>query len=181
MGLHNALEFDRHTILNGRCKDRISTDGGANYDIELDPGAAYDYTGPSDTGFVNPYPGFTGQCRNSLGTVLNDNHVSIDLQQYIGLTNLRIKFTYSGTVNSVWAIDNIQIPNNPVDEVIEWTDDFGVVVATGSTVNIDAITPGVQHYGATSLINGCRSDDTSGTEFITIELHLMRRKYKPYH
>ncbi|WP_298371326.1 LamG-like jellyroll fold domain-containing protein, partial [uncultured Lutibacter sp.] len=168
------LEFDQAYYLETGAwlKIEISTDGGANYDIELDPGAAYDYIGPSDTGFINPYPGFTGQCRNTLGAVLNDNHVSIDLQQYIGLTNLRIKFTYSGTANSVWAIDNIQIPNNPVDEVIEWTDDFGVVVGTGSTINIDAVTPGIQNYGATSLINGCRSDDNSGTEFITIEATL---------
>jgi hypothetical protein len=47
--------------------------------------------------------------------------LSIDLQQYVGLTNLRIRFTYSGTTKC--AID-IQIPNKPIKEVIEWTDDM---------------------------------------------------------
>jgi hypothetical protein len=47
----------------------------------------------------------------------------------------------------------------PIKEVIEWTDDYGVVVATGSTVSITPVTPGIQNYGATSLINGCRSND----------------------
>jgi hypothetical protein len=39
-----------------------------------------------------------------------------------------------------------------------WTDDYGVVVATGSTVSITPVTPGIQNYGATS-INNCRSND----------------------
>jgi hypothetical protein len=30
------------------------------------------------------------------------------------------------------AIDNIQRFRKPINEVIEWTDDYGVVVATGS-------------------------------------------------
>ena len=168
------LEFDQAYYLEAGAwlKIEISTDGGGVDWTELNPGPTYDYTGPSSTGFLNPYPGFVGGCRNLPGTKVNDNHVIIDLQQYIGLTNLRIRFTYSGTTNSVWAIDNIKIPNNPVIEVIEWTDDFGVVVATGSTVNIKPVTPGIQNYGATSLINGCRSDDIAGTEFIKIEATL---------
>ena len=170
------LEFDQAYYLEAGAwlKIEISTDGGATEDkwTELNPGPAYDYTGPSSTGFSNPYPGFTGGCKNVPGTKLNDNHVIIDLQQYIGLTNLRIRFTYRGTTNSVWAIDNIKIPNVPTIEVIEWTDDFGVVVATGSTVSITPVTPGIQNYGATSLINGCRSDDIAGTEFIKIDATL---------
>jgi hypothetical protein len=46
--------------------------------------------GPSRT-CVLPTPGFTKVQRLE---PVNDNHVSIDLQEYIGLTNLRIRFTY---------------------------------------------------------------------------------------
>ncbi|TDE45911.1 T9SS type A sorting domain-containing protein [Flavobacterium rhamnosiphilum] len=174
LGLTTAhLEFDQAYFLEAGAwaKIEISIDGGANYDVILDPGAAFDYTGPSNTGFATNTPGFTGSCKTSLGTKL-DKHVSIDLQKYIGLTGLRIKFTYSGTTNSVWAIDNVEIPDNPIDEVIEWTDDSGVIVATGSTVSIKPVTPGIQNYGATSLINNCRSADIAGTEFIKIEATL---------
>jgi hypothetical protein len=172
------LEFDQAYYLQAGAwaKIEISTDGGATYDIELDPGAAYDYTGPSSTNFNDILPG--GQCKDASASTYLDDHVSIDLQPYIGLTNLRIKFTYyagkpgDNSGNSSWAIDNIQIPNNPINEVIQWTDDFGVIVTTGSTVNITPVTPGIQNYGATSLINGCRSDDQKGTEFINIKATL---------
>ena len=175
LGLSTAiLEFDQAYFLEigAWLSIELSVDGGATYPITLDPGAAYDYTGPSDTGFVNGQSiGFGGQCRNSQGTLV-DNHVTIDLQNYIGLTNLRIKFTYSGTANSVWALENITIPQAPVDEVIEWTDGTGVTVTTGSTTIISPVTPGVQTYGVTSLINGCRADGDEGTEFISVDASL---------
>ncbi|WP_207764281.1 immunoglobulin-like domain-containing protein [Hanstruepera neustonica] len=174
LGLTNAtLEFDQAYYLEAGawCKIELSVDGGATYNIELDPGPTYNYTGPSDSGFLASVPGFTGQCRNTLGTLVN-KHVSIDLQSYIGMTGLRIKFTYSGTNNSAWALDNITIPQAPIDETIEWTDQAGVVVTTGATTTITPITPGVQVYGVTSLINGCRSQGDEGTEFIDVSASL---------
>ncbi|WP_191861099.1 immunoglobulin-like domain-containing protein, partial [Hanstruepera ponticola] len=174
LGLTNAsLEFDQAYYLEAGawCKIELSVDGGATYNIELDPGAAYNYTGPSDSGFLASVPGFTGQCRNTTGTLV-DKPVSIDLQSYIGMTGLRIKFTYSGTTNSAWALDNIRIPQAPVDEVIEWEDEAGVVVTTGATTTITPIIPGIQIYGATSLINGCRSEGSEGTEFIDVSASL---------
>ncbi|MDT0559099.1 LamG-like jellyroll fold domain-containing protein, partial [Ichthyenterobacterium sp. W332] len=170
LGLVNAsLEFDQAYYLEAGawCLIELSLDGGTTYSVTLDPGATYNYTGPSDTGFGDV--GFNGQCRNSPGTYI-DNHVSIELQNYVGLTNLRIRFTYSGTANSTWALENITIPQAPVDEVIEWTDETGTVVTTGSTTTITPVTPGVQTYGVTSLINGCRSDGDEGTEFIDVSV-----------
>src|SRR3970040_1081394 len=134
------LEFDQAYYLEAGAwiKIEISTDGGTTYSVELDPGAAYDYTGPSSNSFTSAYGCIKGPLG---GALVNNNHVSIDLQEYIGLTNLRMRFPYYGTANSAWAIDNIQIPNKPINEVIEWTDDYGVVVATGSTVAIKPVTP----------------------------------------
>ena len=171
-GLTDAsLTFDTAYFLEAgaEIKVEISTDGGNTYNPLVNPldpgintfnGQPHDFSGPSTSGAGTHMENFVP--------------IAIDLQNYLGLDNVRLRFYFEGggSTGSSWALDNIQIPNNPVDEVIEWTDDFGVVVTTGSTVNIEPITPGIQIYGATSLINGCRSDDTSGTEFITIETTL---------
>uniref|UniRef100_UPI00345D3B0A LamG-like jellyroll fold domain-containing protein n=1 Tax=uncultured Psychroserpens sp. TaxID=255436 RepID=UPI00345D3B0A len=172
LGLSTAtLEFDQAYYLTAGawCRIELSLDGGATYPIQLDPGGTYNYTGPSNTGFVDL--GFNGQCNNTESTMV-DRPVSIDLQNYIGLTGLRIKWTFNGTNGSAWAMDNIVIPDAPVDEVIEWTDGTGTVVTTGSTTTITPATPGVQTYGVTSLINGCRADGDEGTEFISVDASL---------
>ncbi|WP_299124200.1 LamG-like jellyroll fold domain-containing protein, partial [uncultured Winogradskyella sp.] len=144
----------------------LSVDGGTTYPVTL-----MSFSGPGDSGgFVN-----LGNGGNNVPTInLADpsNGVSLDLTDYIGLTNLRIRFTFTSTVGSSWAIDGITLPQAPVDEVIEWTDDNGIVVTTGSTTTITPVTPGVQIYGATSLINGCRADGDEGTEFVTINSSL---------
>ncbi|OUR93248.1 hypothetical protein A9Q87_04665, partial [Flavobacteriales bacterium 34_180_T64] len=179
LGLSTAmLEFDQAYYLETGAwiSVELSLDGGTTYPITLDPGTeiggsnlVFDYTGPSTTGFADV--GFTGQCNNNQGTYI-DHATEIDLQNYIGLTNLRIRFSYYGTGNSSWAIDNISIPNAPINEIIEWTDETGAVVTTGSATTITPVTPGVQTYGVTSLINGCRSDGNEGTEFINVNASL---------
>uniref|UniRef100_UPI0019539033 LamG domain-containing protein n=1 Tax=Psychroserpens algicola TaxID=1719034 RepID=UPI0019539033 len=144
----------------------LSVDGGATYPISL-----MSFSGPGDSGgFVN-----LGNGGNNVPTInLSDpsNAVSLDLSDYIGLTNLRIKFTFTSTAGSSWAIDGITIPQAPVDEVIEWEDETGTVVTTGSSTTITPVTPGVQTYGVTSLINGCRADGPEGTEFISVNASL---------
>jgi hypothetical protein len=176
LGLTTAtLEFDQAYFLEAGAwvKIELSLNDGATYPITLDPGPSYNYTGPSSTTFGNVGFGGGGPngCNGRPQTYV-DNHVSIDLQDYIGLVGLRIKFTYHGTANSAWALENITIPQAPIDEVIEWTDESGVVVTTGSTTTITPVTPGVQTYGVTSLINGCRSDGDEGTEFISVNASL---------
>ncbi|NNK61165.1 MAG: HYR domain-containing protein, partial [Flavobacteriaceae bacterium] len=123
---------------------------------------------------------------------------SIDLSAYIDMSNLRIRFSYFGAgvapcnnssfpphpantcnnipsnfnVRSGWVIDDVGFPYAYIDEELEWTDEDGNVVATGSTVNVTPVTPGIREYGVTSLINGCRADTTDGTEFININTSL---------
>ncbi|WP_353779569.1 LamG-like jellyroll fold domain-containing protein, partial [Winogradskyella sp. 3972H.M.0a.05] len=175
LGLATAtLEFDQAFRFTAGAWGLIelSLDGGATYPITLDPGAAYNYTGPSDSGGfadLNWPPGGPNGCRNTLSSLV-DKHVSIDLGSYIGLTNLRIKFTMNSNTTSSWALENITIPQAPVDEVIEWTDGTGTVVTTGASTTITPVTPGVQTYGVTSLINGCRADGDEGTEFIDVNV-----------
>ena len=173
LGLSTAtLEFDQaYRFTNGASANiKLSLDGGLTYPITLDAGV--NYTGPTDSGGfadLNWSPGGPNGCRNTLSSLV-DNHISIDLQNYIGLIDLRIKFTFNCNSASSWAIENISIPQAPIDEVIEWTDEIGTVVTTGATTTITPITPGVQTYGVTSLINGCRADGDEGTEFIDVNV-----------
>ncbi|OUR97738.1 hypothetical protein A9Q86_16130, partial [Flavobacteriales bacterium 33_180_T64] len=144
----------------------LSVDGGSSYPVTL-----MSFNGPGDSGgFVNQGNG--GNNVPTINLTSPSNFNSIDLTNYIGLTNLRIKFTFTSTVGSSWAIDGITIPQAPIDEVIEWTDGTGTVVTTGSTTTIIPVTPGVQTYGVTSLINGCRADGNEGTEFISVNASL---------
>ena len=126
----------------------LSLDGGVNYDITLQ-----DITGPAQSALFD--------------TFAADNTL-FDLNQYLGLANIRVRFTFMGTnAHSAWALDNFEFPDSPIDEVIQWTNEDGNVVTVGSTVSITPVTPGVQVYGVTSVVNGCRATGDEGTEFIT--------------
>ncbi|MBD0823966.1 LamG-like jellyroll fold domain-containing protein [Aestuariibaculum marinum] len=179
-GLDSAiLEFDQAYFLGDGASLQIliSIDGGNTYNDILEPGInpydpgiyphvydaedlPHDYTGPSTSGDGSHLGQFVP--------------TSIDLQNYIGETNLRIMFLFEAgpSTNSSWALDNIRIPQEPINETIEWTDENGVVVETGSTTTITPEFPGTQTYGVTSIINDCRADGTEGTEFITIHASL---------
>ncbi|TYA54308.1 LamG-like jellyroll fold domain-containing protein [Formosa maritima] len=173
LGLTTAtLEFDQayYFTAGATASIMLSLNDGVTYPITLNPGPGVNYNGPSDSGFaLHNMQG--NRCDNVLSDFI-DNHVSIDLQDYIGRVGLRIMFVFNCNTTSSWGIDNITIPQAPIDEVIEWTDENGVVVTTGSTTTITPITPGVQTYGVTSLINGCRSDGDEGTEFIQVSASL---------
>jgi len=176
LGLEDVfLSFDQSYWLQSgaEIKIEISTDGGMTYNTILDPGiniengSPHDYTGPSNTGTLPGTPPKNIPKANFV-------HTDINLQDYIGLTNLRIRFTFDsgGTLASAWALDNVSLPDTPINEVIEWTDSDGNVVTTGYTTTITTVTPGIQAYGATALINSCRAPGDEGTEFITIKASL---------
>ncbi|WP_372529680.1 LamG-like jellyroll fold domain-containing protein [Winogradskyella sp.] len=169
LGLTNAsIDFQSAYYLQSGASGivELSVDGGTTYPVTL-----MSFNGPGDSGgFVNQ-----GNGGNNVPTVnLQDgiHSVSLDLSDYIGLTDLRVRFTFTSTYGSSWAIDGITLPQAPVDEVIEWEDGTGTVVTTGSTTTITPVTPGIQTYGVTSLINGCRADGPEGTEFIDVNASL---------
>ncbi|MDP3312702.1 LamG-like jellyroll fold domain-containing protein [Lutibacter sp.] len=106
----------------------------------------------------------------------NDN-TSISLAAYIGQSNVRIRWSFTGTTDqSTWAMDNIFVNKEEIVETdIEWTDGIGdpnvPPIAGGATeVPISFIpdAPGFHQYGGTALINGCRTYDSAGTALIDI-------------
>ncbi|NNT72452.1 T9SS type A sorting domain-containing protein [Flavobacterium sp. IMCC34852] len=126
----------------------LSLDGGATYTIVL-----ASFTGPSTR---SPYNAFPNQ--------------SIDLSNYIGQPNLRVRFVYNGTVNSSWAIDNILIPESPANLTTQWIDSItGEVISTTATATV---TPTVTTtYAVTSYLNGCTSYGPEGTTYITVTVN----------
>ncbi|MDI9258042.1 T9SS type A sorting domain-containing protein [Flavobacterium sedimenticola] len=126
----------------------LSLDGGTTYSIIL-----ASYTGPSTR---SPYNAFPNQ--------------TIDLSNYIGQANLRVRFVYNGTVNSSWAIDNILIPETPSNLTTQWVDSItGQVISNTSSVSV---TPTVTTtYAVTSYLNGCTSYGPDGTTYITVTVN----------
>ena len=115
-GLDQAiLTFDQMYNLTpgASIKVEISTDGGNSYNTTL-----YEViTDPnSSTGLKSGF--FDGFASGD-----DKNQIEVDLGNYMGYTNLRIRFNYVGArIGDVWAIDNIDIPDGPQEVVLEWYD-----------------------------------------------------------
>ena len=94
----------------------ISTDGGNTYNTVLYSQAP-----------TQPNQGITSGHIADFGLGTKDtrpeNKIEVDLGNYLGRSNLRIRFSYIGTrLGDVWAIDNIKIPDGPQGVVMEWND-----------------------------------------------------------
>ncbi|MFD1095119.1 Ig-like domain-containing protein [Salegentibacter chungangensis] len=108
----------------------ISTDGGNTYTTlyyktptETDQGITSDHLADFGLGTIDTRP---------------ENKIQIDLGDYVGFNNLRIRFSYVGTrIGDVWAIDNIAIPEGPQGLTMEWTDytdpDNPILIGTNNT------------------------------------------------
>lgn len=126
----------------------LSLDGGNTYNILLSS-----YTGAMTR---TPYNNFPQEI--------------INLNNYIGQPNLRVKFSFHGLLNSSWAIDNIGIPQTPTGLTTQWLDQNGNVLASTSSVSSGmTVTPPVTTtYYVVSYINGCTSYGPEGTAEIKV-------------
>ncbi|TXE05781.1 T9SS type A sorting domain-containing protein [Gelidibacter salicanalis] len=171
-GLSEAtLRFQEAFIMNPNTtmKIELSLDGGENYTIVLRDGPFnIEADGVART---KNYGNFSGNIR------------SFDLSQYVGLANLKIKFTFDGRndpnndLRSIWAIDNIAIANPPLNIASVWTytNAQGEVITVNNQQNI-TVTPdkiGLNTYTITSFIvtddgSECRSADPNNSETVSI-------------
>jgi hypothetical protein len=150
-GLATAtLSFDHaYNLLAGAwAKVELSLDGGATYNIVL-----AQYNGP---GTRTPYNAFP--------------NTSIDMSAYLGQANLKIRFNYHGTVGSSWAIDNISIPEPPLNLTMQWVDSSsGLVISTTPTATVSPTV--TTTYAITSMLNGCSSFGPEGTTYVTVTVN----------
>jgi hypothetical protein len=123
----------------------ISTDSGLTWHSE----PLMKYTGPLSLG--NPNQGWVT--------------TNIDLSDYLGLENLKIRWNYQGTAGSNWAIDNAGIVPPPLPLIYNWTltDPAGVPspyylnTTTGATVKGSPTSPGTYTYTVSTTYGGCAS------------------------
>ena len=126
----------------------LSLDGGTTYTVVL-----AQYSGASSRSPYNAFPLET-----------------IDLSNYIGQANLRIRFVYNGNTNSSWAIDNIIIPEAPSNLTTELVDtSTGQIISNTGTAVVSPIV--TTTYAITSHLNGCTSYGPDGTTYITVNVN----------
>jgi hypothetical protein len=179
MDLSNAesasLDFDQAYYFsnNDYAIIEISTDGGVNYSqLRLMHAVG---SGDVDWYTAGTAESVTGS--DATHYYFNTDNTSIDLTAYLGESNVRIRWSFTGSSNqSVWAMDNIFVNKEVfIDTEIEWTDGIGdpnePPIAGGQTEVQFSFTPdapGFHQYGGTALINGCRTYDAAGTALIDI-------------
>jgi hypothetical protein len=115
-------------------KIEISTNGGITYNKTL-----IQYNSPLNIGVP----------ANSW------NLLKLDLSDYIGLSNLRIRFTYTGANNSNWAIDGFGFPGQAAPVTYQWTPTATLTPSTGIGRNVTAAPTVTTIYTVTTTINGC--------------------------
>ena len=159
-GLSSAnLTFDHaHKLVNGAWgKVELSFNGGATYPVTL---ATY-------TGNQGPY--------NQFNTAR-----SINLNAYLGYTNLRIRFNYHGLqakapgiAGDAWVIDNVTIPQAPVPALTSlWSDiTSNATVSVTNATNVTVYPTVTTTYAVTSFLNGCTSYGAEGTTHITVTIN----------
>ncbi|WP_207917089.1 T9SS type A sorting domain-containing protein [Flavobacterium hiemivividum] len=122
------LTFDQaYNLTSGAViKVEISTNGGASYSSEP---ILFQQSGSVSSGnydrFGEGTPGI--------------NQMQIDLGDYIGYSNLRIRFNYTGKRDGdIWTLDNIKVPEGPRDVTLVWTDDTDPTnpIVIGTTNNV---------------------------------------------
>jgi hypothetical protein len=155
----------------------ISINGGTTYSVLKtmhtpgDPILQW-YTDPNVT---------AAQKVGATATVYNfkNDNTSIPLTAYLGNSEVRIKWTFRGTdANSAWAMDGITIPVKPRLDNIEWTDGIGnpgvPPISLGqleSSFTYTPEAPGSHEYGATALVDGCRSYDELGAALAEVNVN----------
>ena len=170
-GLSDAtLQFDEAFIMgpNTEMKIELSLDGGNTYTVVLRDGPYG--IGSDNVARTNNYSDFSGSNR------------SIDLSEYVGQPNLKIKFTFDGRNDpqrSIWAIDKIAIPNRPLNVASIWnyTNAQGEEITVENQQNI-TVTPdkiGLNTFKITSFLitddgTECRSADPKNSE--TVEVYV---------
>ncbi|SEA91110.1 hypothetical protein SAMN05443667_111142 [Flavobacterium gillisiae] len=167
IGLASAnLTFDHAYKLNdpgAYAEVRLSLDGGATFPVKL----------TILTGILGP--------KNKFTTL--PNKMSLDLNPYLGYTNLKLEFFFHGTVNnagkqasnigSTWALDNVQIPQAP-DPLLtsQWKNlNTNAIISVTNSTRVTVTPPVTTTYEVTSFLNGCTSYGVDGTSYVTVTVN----------
>jgi hypothetical protein len=136
-----TLKFNQAFNLNvgTTAKVEISIDGGISY-----------YTLQTYSGPLNL--GVSGNTAN-----LTLNQASISLTSFSGSTDVRIRFYYSGTVGSNWAIDNVTVVSVPQPVTYTWSPSTYLSGTKGQTVTATPTKIGTYEYTVKATTGACSS------------------------
>ena len=109
----------------------ISTDGGATWTN------LRTYTGPLSYGAPTAF-----------------QNVNIDLSNYLGLSNLKVRFNFHGTTNSTWALDGMLTPGVSLPISYMWSGP-NLSGNTGVPVTATPTTTGINTYIISTTVGGC--------------------------
>ncbi|MFB0904093.1 MAG: T9SS type A sorting domain-containing protein [Nonlabens sp.] len=169
IGLTSAnLTFDhayKLDAVNDYAEVKISLDGGLTYTVTL-------ATFNGNTSIKNPF-------KNSNPA----NSISLNLNAYLGYSNIKIGFFFYGTVNaagnkipnigSTWAIDNVKIPQAPNPLLTsQWKNlNTDTIISVTNTTRVTVTPPVTTTYEVTSFLNGCTSYGAEGTTYVTVTVN----------
>ena len=129
----------------------LATGALAQIQISLDGGLTYPTTLVTYTGLVAAPGTFFGNTTN-FGV---DPKVFINLNAYLGMTNLMVKFLYSPQAGSNWAIDNIVVTNTPTNPsgigvynsvTYTWAPAANLSSTSGQSVTFNSVTSGAGSF-----------------------------------
>ena len=140
---------------------KLTAGASARVEISVDGGATY-------TTILAQYDGVSTQAPYDLSTSIN-----INLNAYLGQSNLKIRFNYIGKVGSSWGIDNIKIPEAPAGVLTsQWVDTSTNVIISNTNTTSATVSPTVTTtYAVTSYLNGCTSYGPEGTTYVTVTVN----------
>lgn len=141
---------------------------GATVEISVDGGATYVVL-ESYTGNSTPSVSFS-----ATKTVIN-------LNSYLGRTNLKIRFNYAGKALSNWAIDNVHVTNDYINNpsgtniynplTYTWSSSAtpsGLSSTSGNTTTFTPTTAGTVKIDLSTIITGCTTSSPSLPVNITV-------------
>lgn len=138
---------DAFYLINGAtARVEISINGGSTYTT------------------LTQYSGISGNYQNF-------RQEQIDLTQYLGQPYIRIRFTFTGTAGSSWAIDDVRITPLGAPPVVNysWTANPGPFTATGDTITVTPTVTTV--YTLTTSITTPYGTCPLGTSNITVTVN----------
>jgi hypothetical protein len=120
VGVNNPT-FNFYTAMNlnfgASAKVQISTDGGITFTT------LQTWTGPTNVGTAD-------------GSGTGWLQASINLSAYIGKSNLRIRFLYTGNTGSDWAIDNVGVSGTYQPVTYQWSPTTYLTPANGTSQTV---------------------------------------------
>lgn len=87
---------------------------------------------------------------------------SLDLSEFVGSSNVRVRFVYYGDWGWLWAIDNVTLTRNYLNGSLTWAPQAGLFYDEGTNIPYDGAPTSTVYY------NGDEAESTTYTATLTV-------------